>query len=255
MSLSVFLVLQEAIRAYAEPEYRSRLAEIGGEWSRYLFAKYERNHLQKKSISGQFLSSLALLMMIVGISFVVVSKHQLGLAAWPLSTHGTWGAATIAVLVFKVFRMTILPLCFPFQEQRHTGSCMTRALAVLLFLMAYTTAFVGIGELYRWKIWSGKTLVAFVSLMLCSLAIESTSTLLSLCLWKRSSYQRRPSIDYHRLRSKRIDQRAYTKRRGSDSSVDSTGSSVGSLMRGLDHASPIIDSDGLMGFRQGDLNL
>lgn len=178
MSLAVFLVLQEAIRAYSRPNYRSRFTEIGGEWARYLSAKSERKSLQRRSIFGQFLSSLALLLMVLGITFVVTSKHQLGLFAWPLSIHGAFGAATVVLLTFKVVRTLILPLCCPVTELRSARSCTTRVLSTSLFVLAYASAFLGVRELYSGHIWSGRTLLLFLVLTTCSVSIES----LSLCL-------------------------------------------------------------------------
>lgn len=178
MSMAVFLILQEAIRAYSVPKYKARFTEIGGDWARYLSARSERKQLKRRTISGQFLSALALLFMIVGVSCVITSKHQLGLLAWPLSTHGICGVATLAALTLSVIRTLTMPICCPAAEFRSAGSCATQIISTLLFVFAYASAFLGVRELYVGHIWSGHTLFLFFILTAASIAIET----LALCV-------------------------------------------------------------------------
>lgn len=117
--------------------------------------------------------------MIVGISCVVFSKYQLGLSPWPLSTHGTCGAATIAALTVSVARNAILPSLYPASELESLANGRTsRVLAIGVFVCAYVTAYLGVRELYDGHVWSGGSIALFFVLTISSLVTEALSFLL-----------------------------------------------------------------------------
>ena len=143
LSLAVFLVLQEAVRTYARPNYRSRMSEIAGDWARYLSANAERSAMRKRNLSGMLLSATALLLMAVGIGFVVISKHQVGLSSKPVSTHSKFGLVTVSLLFASVLRSMIRPCLF--SDMGNMSDWISRILATALFILSYYTAYVIFG--------------------------------------------------------------------------------------------------------------
>ena len=163
LSLAVFLILQEAVRTYVElhhskkitsfapkcrhtkrsyarPSYRSRMSEIAGDWARYLSANAERSARRKRNLSGMLLSATALLLMAVGIGFVVISKHQVGLSSKPVSTHSKFGLVTVSLLFASVLRSVIRPCLF--SDIGDMSGWISRILATALFVLSYYTAYV-----------------------------------------------------------------------------------------------------------------
>jgi len=80
------------------------MRDIAGDWARYLSANAERSAMRKRNLSGMLLSATALLLMAVGIGFVVISKHQVGLSSMPVSTHSKFGLVTVSLLFASVLR-------------------------------------------------------------------------------------------------------------------------------------------------------
>ena len=97
--------------------------------------------MRKRNLSGMLLSATALLLMAVGIGFVVISKHQVGLSSKPVSTHSKFGLVTVSLLFASVLRSMIRPCLFS-DTTRYMSGWISRILATTLFILSYYTAYV-----------------------------------------------------------------------------------------------------------------
>ena len=126
--------------------------------------------MRKRNLSGMLLSATALLLMAVGIGFVVISKHQVGLSSKPVSTHSKFGLVTVSLLFASVLRSMIRPCLF--SDMGNMSDWISRILATALFILSYYTAYLGVRELYLGRVWTDRALILFVVLTVCSLSIE-----------------------------------------------------------------------------------